>query len=524
LKFGNWNFMSNPLVLLILDGWGIAPKGKGNAIELAKKPNFDLLWKKYPHTELKAHGRNVGLPKGQVGNSEAGHINIGAGRIAKQDAVIISEAIEDGRFNKNVALRQTIEHVLENKSDLHIMGLISDDDSPHSSLSHLYALVDLAAKKGIKQIYLHFFTDGRDSPQHEALQILNRIVIRVGEKARVATIMGRFYSMDRGKNWKRTERAYDALTKGACPIYETYDEALIRSYNQNVTDEYVEPAIISSSKDEARQSRFKEKDAVIFFNLRSDRARQLTKTFVQKKFNALNRKAFKRKKVVNNLMFCAFTDFGPDLDHILTAFPSPDYSNTLPIVLKNLKQVYVSETEKFAHVTYFINGGYAAAVNGESRMKISSPVALKSYAEKPKMGALEITNHVVGFVKQNTYDFVAINFANPDMIGHTGDLRATIKAVEFVDKCVGRIAKTILQKKGTLVITADHGNAERMLDPKTNEVWSGHTINPVPFVLVSDVYKNKRLRKGVLGDIAPTIYDLLNIKKLPKNINKSLIK
>lgn len=514
--------MVKPVVLLILDGWGLAPKNRGNAIELAKRPFTRELWRKYPHTTLKASGKYVGLPENQVGNSEAGHINIGAGRIIKQDAVLISDAIKDGRFYKNTAINQTIKHILKNKSSLHVMGLISEGDSPHSSLDHLYAIVDHAYVSGVQKIYLHLFTDGRDSEQFVAIKIIDRIMKDLHGQAELATIIGRFYAMDRGKNWDRTKRAFDCLVCGEGDMFSSYQDALLHGYNKKITDEYIEPSIIAKTKSAAAESRIKNNDGIIFFNLRSDRARQLSKTFVQKDFNKLNRYAFKRAKVLKNLVFCALTDFGPDLDSILTAFPSADLKNTMPIILKNFRQAYMSETEKYAHVTYFINGGYADKIDGEARIHMRSK-KLKSYATKPEMNAEEITENVKIFIEQDTYDFLCINFANPDMVGHTGDLTATIKAVEFVDKCISEIWKKVEEKNGVLIITADHGNAEKMIDLKKDEVWGGHTMNEVPFILVCDKLKNKKLRSGVLGDIAPTVYDLFDLENLPKELNKSLI-
>ncbi|MFH0779591.1 MAG: 2,3-bisphosphoglycerate-independent phosphoglycerate mutase [Parcubacteria group bacterium] len=511
-----------PLLLLILDGWGIAPASLGNAIKLAKKPNFDRLWEKYPHTLLHAHGQFVGLPKDQVGNSEAGHMNIGAGREIKQDAVLISEAIADGRFQKNLAFKQAIDHVKKNNSALHLLGLVSDGESPHSSLDHLYALVDLAYGAGLTKIYLHLITDGRDAPQFSALKIIDCVLKKIYGKATIASILGRFFAMDRGKNWDRAKKAYDCLTIEGGLVYPDYRDAILHAYNQKITDEYIEPSIVCKDKKQVKDSRVKDDDAIIFFNLRSDRARQLTKCFVQDEFNKLNPGAFKRIKVAKNLFFCAFTDFGPDLDDIATAFPSSDVKHTLPILLKEKKQLYVAETEKYAHVTYFMNGGFADPVNGEDRLRIPS-LKVKSYAMKPEMSVYEITGALGKFIKKDGYDFYVANFANPDMVGHTGDIKAVIKAIEHVDVCLGRLVNLILRKKGDIIVTADHGNAEKMLDLTTNEIWTEHTTNPVPFMLVSDAMKGAKLRKGKLGNIAPTIYEIFGEKKLPKVIDESLI-
>jgi len=510
-----------PLVLLILDGWGIAPKNKGNAIELAHKPNFDSIWHRYPHTKLKAHGQFVGLPTNQVGNSEAGHMNIGAGRIVKQDSVLISEAIADGRFQKNMALNQAIQAAINNKSDLHLMGLVSEEESPHSSLDHLYALIDLAYVRGAKNIYLHLFTDGRDSRQFATINIINKIIEKIDGQARIVSLIGRYYAMDRGKTWERTEKAYKCLVSGGGLVFADAHEALLHAYNQNKTDEYIEPTTIAKDQREIKETRIKDNDAVIFFNLRSDRARQLAKPFVQKFFNKENANAFNRGAMLKNLTFCTLTDFGPDFDNVLTAFPSGVIKNTLPMLLSPLKQVYVAETEKYAHMTYFINGGYADKVDQEERVHIQSD-KIMSYADKPEMKVKEITHAVRNFIR-NRYDFIAVNFANADMVGHTGNLKATISAIEAIDKCLGELERTVLKAKGTLIVTADHGNAEKMIDLKTNEIWAGHTTNPVPFIVITE-RKLKRLKEGVLGSIAPTIYDLLGLKIPAKVLNDSLTK
>ncbi|HMB26314.1 MAG TPA: 2,3-bisphosphoglycerate-independent phosphoglycerate mutase, partial [Patescibacteria group bacterium] len=286
--------MQGPLILLILDGWGLAPKTRGNAVEQAKKPNFDKLWKKYPRTQLKAHGKYVGLPKGYVGNSEAGHINIGAGRVVVDDAVLISQDIKTGRFQRNMALEQTVNFVLEKKSALHLMGLVSEGQSPHAVLKHLYALVDLAASRGVEKIYLHLFTDGRDAPQYASLDIIEQIMKKIGNKAELVSLIGRFYAMDRGRNWQRTKKAYECFTEAKGQVFSDYKKAVLHAYNKKVTDEYVQPSLIGKSLKEIKDTRIKEKDGVIFFNARSDRARQLTKCFVQPNFNQRNKKAFKR--------------------------------------------------------------------------------------------------------------------------------------------------------------------------------------------------------------------------------------
>jgi len=511
-----------PLVLLILDGWGIAPASKGNAIEAAKKPHFDKLWDKYPHTTLDASGKHVGLPDGWVGNSEAGHANIGAGRIVKDDMVIISEDITNGRFQKNLALNQTVDFVLKNKSRLHVMGMASDGQSPHSSLEHLYSIVELASARGVKEVYLHLFTDGRDAPQFNAIKIIGNIGKRVNGKGRIVSLIGRFYAMDRGKNWDRTKQAYDCLIGVDSLRFSTPEQAILHAYNKKVTDEYLEPSMIGASAKEQKKSRIQNEDGVIFFNARSDRARQLAKCFVQKEFNKLNPGSFRRNVALANILFCALTDFGPDLDHILTAYPAAALKETLPFVLENLKQVYIAETEKYAHMTYFINGGSADPVNSEIRVRVPSPI-VKSYAQKPEMSVRAVTRETLRFLRAN-FNFVAINFANPDMVGHTGDFAAVVKAIEVVDGCVKEVARAVLKRHGTLIIIGDHGNAEKMLDLKTGEIWTGHTTNPVPFMLVDDSRRGMKICHGELANVAPTIYDIFGLKKLSNILHKSLIK
>lgn len=512
----------HPIVLIILDGWGIAPRSRGNAIEAARKPNFDKLWKKYPHTTLDASGRFVGLADGWVGNSEAGHANIGAGRLVKDDMVVISEEIANGKFQKNLAINQTIDFVLQNRSRLHVMGMASDGQSPHSSLEHLYAIVDLARGRGVKEIFLHLFTDGRDAPQFNAIKIVGNIAKRVNSKAKIASLIGRFFAMDRGKNWERTKQAYNCLTGVDSLRFNTPEQAVLHAYNKKITDEYLEPSMIAATTKEQTQTRIQEKDGVVFFNARSDRARQLTKCFVQKEFNKLNPGSFRRMEVIEELEFCALTDFGPDLDHILTAYPAAVLPDTLPRLLNNKKQVYIAETEKYAHMTYFINGGSADPVNGEIRVRVPSPT-VKSYAQKPEMSAKKVTREALRFVNEG-FDFVGVNFANPDMVGHTGDLAAVMKAIEVVDECLGQMARVALAKNGSMLIVGDHGNAEKMIDLENGEIWTGHTTNPVPFILINDERRSLKLRNGALSDVAPTVYDLFEIKGLPKLLNKSLVK
>jgi 2,3-bisphosphoglycerate-independent phosphoglycerate mutase len=503
-----------PFILVIMDGWGIAKPSRGNAVALAKTPTLDLLARKYSYTQLRASGVAVGLQSGQDGNSEAGHMNIGAGRIIEQDAMRINHCIYDGTFYKNPAFISAIDHVQQNNSSLHVMGLLTDGMSAHSYPDHLYALLDLVKKRKVKNIFLHLFTDGRDSPQHGALNYLRKLkkTFKNGEK--IATIMGRYYAMERNKRWQITEQAYNLLTLGeAKHKAKDAEEAILQSYNRNKSDEFIEPTLIN------KNGIIKDNDAIIFFNLRSDRARQLAKVFVQKDFTEKNPDSFVRKKIIKKLVFIAMTDFGPDLDHILSAFPSVDITETLPMILANQKQLYIAESEKYAHVTYFFNGGYADPVGNEERIKILSP-QVHSYDLVPEMSANEITKIVVNNLQNKKYDFYAINYANPDMVAHTGNLPASIKACECIDKQIAVLYKEISKQAGTLIITADHGNAEELINLETGEIDTKHSINPVPFIVTQKGIK--LANGGLLGNIAPTIIKLMDLPSAKSMTEKSL--
>ena len=520
-----------PIVLAILDGWGIAPPSKGNAIALAKTPVMDELKKKYAYTELRAHGKHVGLPAHQDGNSEAGHINLGAGRVIEQDSVEISHAIETGTFFKNSAFIAAIDHANNNKSNLHLMGLLSQKQSAHVDPNHLLALLLLCRQKKVKNVFIHLFTDGRDSQKFIAVNLVNQLQKELLPSEQIASIMGRFYSMDRKKSWENIEKAYNALVLGEDPYFPTPEAAILAAYNKGESDEFITPSLITNEYEKSGKSGHKSSrpkviisnnDSIIFFNLRSDRAREITKTFTQKDFNKKNPGSFVRKKVLKNLCFAAMADFGPDLDNILTAFPSQDLKSTLPIMMSDYKQIYIAETEKYAHVTYFFNGGYPDPIAGEERFMISSP-QVKSYDEAPAMSANKITSKVVADLRKKSYNFITLNFANPDMVAHTGNLKAGVKAVEVIDRCIGQIHKQILSDKGTLIITADHGNIEEMINLKTGEIDTKHSINPVPFILVSEKFKRKKLKDGgVLGDVAPTILEIAGIDK-PKEMRKGML-
>jgi 2,3-bisphosphoglycerate-independent phosphoglycerate mutase len=512
-----------PMILIILDGWGIAPPSRGNAITLAKTPNLDAYLKNYPNTLVEASGRAVGLPAGQDGNSEAGHMNIGAGRAVEQDSVRISKTISNGTFFKNPAFAEAIRHVKQHGSNLHLMGMLGNEMSAHIDPDHLVALISLLENAGFIRINLHLFTDGRDSPKYSAIKLISNLEKIFGEKISINTLVGRYYAMDRTKNWQRTQLAYDALVKGDCRTAPDPQSAISSAYNRGESDEFVEPCVIAA-KGKATP-RISDNDSVIFFNLRSDRARQIAKAFVQRDFSRKNPGAFKRSKELKNLRFVAMTDFGPDLDQILSAFPSPDLMDTLPMQLKDLRQLYIAEQEKYAHVTYFFNGGYADPVAGEDRSIVRSP-DVKSYDEVPAMSSRELTKAVIENLKSNRYDFTVLNFAAPDMIGHTGNLEAGINCCSQIDSFTGEIVSAYLAAGGLAIITADHGNVEEMINLETGEIDTEHSINPVPLIIVSHGLKNKikLISEGVLGDIAPTILHLLGIDKPKEMTGKSLIR
>ena len=499
-----------PIVLIIMDGWGLRKEKEGNAIALADTPNFDTLWKNYPHCQLEASGKAVGLLEGMFGNSETGHLNIGAGRIVKEDVIRISDAIADGKFFQNKALLKAIAHVLKNKSNLHIMGLLSDA-GVHAYDVHLYALLKLCHDHGVKPI-LHIFTDGRDTPIKSALHYLAKLKEQLTKfPAVIATISGRFYAMDRDRRWDRTEKAYLAIAEGKGRKAKTPEEAIKKAYQNNETDEFITPTVVANYKG------VKDNDAIIFFNFRYDRARQLTKAFVEKYFDGFDR--IKQKKV----LFVAMTEYYPNMPALI-AFRKLKLRNILGEVISknNLLQLRVAETEKYAHVTFFFNGQRERPFKGEDRILIPSP-KVKTYDLKPEMSAFAVKDAVIKAIDKDKYDFILVNFANCDMVGHTANLEAAIIAAETVDKCVGEVVEKVKLKKGITIVTADHGNAELMLDPKTKQPISTHTTNPVPFILVSDKHRDVKLRNGILADIAPTILELMQIEKPKEMTGNSLI-
>ncbi len=509
-------------LLIIVDGWGIGiPKDPGNPITPKSAPNYFAMLKKYPNCKLEASGESAGLRKGQEGNSEAGHLNLGAGRVIKQDALFIYDAIADGTFLKNNAFHQALHHVKKYKTAVHLMGLLSNHNSAHSCPEHLYALLDLLHKENIKQVYLHLFTDGRDSGQYEAHKHLKLLEKAFHGNEKVATVMGRFYAMDRNKDWNRTRLAYEAMVLGKGCVASSFEEALRSSYNNGDTDEFVCPTVLMENNHPV--ATIKDNDAILFFNLRSDRARQLTKAFVQSDFKEINPGAFSRHQHPKNTRFVALADFGPDLSGVLTAFPSHDVKNSLVQVLCPRKQMYAAESEKFAHITYFFNGGYAQHFCDENWVKIASP-EVKNYAEKPEMSAKQLADYIIGAIESGQYEFIAMNFANMDMVGHTGNFAAAQKAVSVVDGELARIIKILIKNGGQGIVTADHGNIEEMINPNSGEPDTEHSTCPVPFILINSRIKAPRkLPDGKLANVAPTILKMMGIAKPAEMTAKSLV-
>ena len=512
----------SPKILVILDGYGMAVPSKYNAITLAKKPAIDRLFELYPNTTLGATGTDVGLEENQMSGSESGHMNIGAGRIVPQESRIITESIKSGSFFMSPALVGAINNVKKNNSQFHVMGLMGNSDSPHSNPEHFRALLRFAKKNQLKNVYCHLFSDGRDSYPRSAYAHLQyfKNIIRAEGIGKIATLCGRFYAMDRTRNWKRSTRAYDAIVFGRGEKAISPEEAIMKTYSQNLSDEYLLPTVIV--EDGKPIVKLQENDSLVFFNLRSDRARQFTKLFVANNNRKIILDDMPIVDKIKNLHFVAMTDFGPDLD-VQTIFMREKLSATLPMVLNNLQQLYIAESEKYAHVTFFLNGGYAGPVGGEERLIVGSP-RVDFYAVVPEMSAQKITDKVLAGMQKNKYDFVAINYANADMVGHTGDLGATIRAIEVLDAQIKLLTEEVLKREGTLIVTADHGNAEDMFNESINEANTFHTKNPVPFLLVdAKLRKQKLARGGVLGDIAPTILELFE-KEAPLEMRrKSLL-
>lgn len=492
-----------PLLLMILDGWGLAPAGQYNAVSLAKTPNLDALFNKYPHTRLACSGAVVGLPDGQMGNSEVGHLNIGAGRTVYQDLTRITKAITDGDFFENPVLCKTMQTVKAKGSTLHLLGLVSDG-GVHSHLKHLIALLEMAKRQGLTQVYVHAFLDGRDVGPQTAVGYLVELeaaMQRLGV-GKIATVSGRYYAMDRDKRWERIQKTYDAMTNHAGSVYADAVSGVQASYAAGVNDEFVVPFITAAEP----EALVKAGDGMIFFNFRPDRARQLTRAFVDEDFQY-----FPRPQSARPVDFVCMAQYDETIKAAV-AFAPEVLEDTLGAVLAahHLQQLRIAETEKYAHVTFFFNGGEEEPNVGEDRVLIPSP-KVATYDLQPEMSAELVTDKLLTLLAADKYDVVILNFANPDMVGHTGVLAAAVKALETIDACVGRIIERVLQLHGTACITADHGNLEKMLDEKTGQPYTAHTTNPVPFLVVSEA--RHTLQEGILADIAPTMLELLGIQQ-----------
>jgi 2,3-bisphosphoglycerate-independent phosphoglycerate mutase len=502
-----------PFMLMILDGWGINHSSKGNAVAQANMPCLHRLSQTVPRTQLLCSGQAVGLPEGIMGNSEVGHLNIGAGRIVYQDLLRIDTAIKDHSFFENKALNEACSMAKEKNACLHLMGLVSDG-GVHSQLTHLFALLKLAAEKGLKKVYIHAILDGRDTPPDSGIEYIRQLQKYLGKYniGRIATICGRFYAMDRDTRWDRTEKAFQLYTEGKGIQEKDPAKAVLNAYNRGETDEFIKPIIIHP------EGAIRDLDSIVFFNFRADRARQITRAFTEPEFHE-----FPRKLSPALSRYVCMTVYD-ELFSLPVAFPPQHLKGILGEVVSNkgLSQLRIAETEKYAHVTYFFNGGEEKPFPGEDRCLIPSPREVRTYDQKPEMSANQVGDEVISRIRTGRYDLIVLNFANMDMVGHTGIIDAAIKACEAVDANIEKIVSEILSLEGTVIITADHGNAEQMIDDSGNP-HTAHTLNPVPLLLVNGKKKSAQLRKGILGDIAPTILELMNIEKPTEMTCRSLI-
>ncbi len=505
-----------PYALIIMDGYGVNERHEGNAIYAAKTPNMDKYLAECPNTIVHASGMDVGLPEGQMGNSEVGHTNIGAGRIVYQELTRITKSIEDGDFFENEALCAAIENCKKNDSALHIMGLLSDG-GVHSHNKHLYGLLELAKKNGIEKVFVHCFLDGRDVPPSSGADYVEALVEKMRSigTGKIASVMGRYYAMDRDNRWERVEKAYNAIVLGSGNRDTSAVNAVKKSYNDGVTDEFVVPTVITDEDGEAL-GRVSENDSVIFFNFRPDRAREITRTIVDKDFSGFERKFF-------GTFFVCMTQYDASMPNVHVAFRPQTLVNTFGeyISKKGLRQLRIAETEKYAHVTFFFNGGVEAVYDGEDRALINSP-KVATYDLQPEMSAYEVTDEVVKRIESGEYDVVVLNFANCDMVGHTGVFDAAVKAVETVDECLGRTIDAILKMGGVALVTADHGNADQMIDYDTKGPFTAHTTNVVPLVMLG-AEEGLGLKPGRLADLAPTMLDLMGLEKPSEMTGESLL-
>jgi len=503
--------MKSPAALIILDGWGYSPDEFANSIAEANTPNFDKLNEEFPSTLVATSGLSVGLPEGQMGNSEVGHLNIGAGRVVYQELTRITKSIKDGDFFDNSELMKAINNAKENGKALHFLGLLSDG-GVHSHMNHIKGLLDLAKKNGLTKVYLHAFLDGRDTPPRSAKIYMEEIkaymdAVGVGE---VATVSGRYYAMDRDQRWERIQLAYDALVHGKGKEAESAIEAIENAYDRDENDEFVLPTVVNGAN-----GQIGEKDSIIFFNFRPDRARQMTRVFADAEFNGFERQYFE------NTYVC-MTRYDDSIKNVNIAFKPQTIKNTIGEYLsdKGLNQLRIAETEKYAHVTFFFNGGVEAPCKNEERALIASP-KVATYDMKPEMSVFEVTDELIKRIDEDKYDFIVLNYANPDMLGHTGVEAAAVKAVEAVDTCLARVVDKLASKGAKIIITADHGNAEQMIDKKSGNPMTAHTTNDVPCIVIGagDV----ELRKdGSLSDLAPTLLKMMDIPQPSEMSGKSL--
>jgi len=536
------------VILIILDGFGIASPGPGNPIYLANPTNINSFLYTYPNTTLKASGQSVGLPTGEVGNTEVGHINIGAGRVVFQDLPRINISIADGSFYKNSAFLNAIKHIKNYQGNLHLIGLVGEG-VVHSSTEHLYALLFLAKEQGIKEVFIHLITDGRDSPPKSALETVKQIEEKISSNGigTIASILGRYYAMDRDRRWERTEIAYNCLTRGLGKHSASAAEAINQSYSDGKTDEFIDPTNII--KDGKSIALIKQNDAVIFFNFRIDRPRQLTKAFVLENFeNDANKSLsydpysvkyykthfptdimvsppFKRGEQIKNLQFVTMTEYENNLP-VETAFPPVQVNMPLGRVLseQGLTQLRLTESEKERFVTFYFNGLRELPFNYEDRLIVPSP-KVPTYDQKPEMSAYELTNILLTKMREMKYNLIVVNYPNPDMVGHTGNIQATITAIKTIDSCLGRITQESLNLGCSVLITADHGNAEQKINPQTGDISTEHTSNSVPFIFINAKYHGKyiKLQSGILADLAPTVLSLLDVDKPDSMTGRNLL-
>ena len=506
-----------PTVLMILDGYGLNEKTEGNAIAQAKTPVMDGLMKDYPYVKGYASGLAVGLPDGQMGNSEVGHLNMGAGRIVYQELTRITKEIEDGDFFKNEALLEGMKNLKEKNSALHLYGLLSDG-GVHSHITHLYGLLEMAKKEGIENVYVHCFLDGRDTAPTSGKGFVEELEAKMKEigVGQIASISGRYYAMDRDNRWDRVEKAYNALTKGEGETAESAVAALDASYAKDVTDEFFVPTVIT--KDGKAVATVNDNDTIIFFNFRPDRAREMTRAFCADEFDGFDRGARK------NVTYICFTEYDVTIPNKEVAFKKVELKNTFGqfLAANSLKQARIAETEKYAHVTFFFNGGVEEPNEGEDRILVKSP-KVATYDLQPEMSAPEVCDKLCTAIRSDKYDVIIINFANPDMVGHTGIMEAAVKAVETVDACVGKAVDALKEVGGQMFICADHGNAEQLVDYETGAPFTAHTTNPVPFILVNADESYTLRENGCLADIIPTLIELMGMKQPEEMTGKSLL-